>query len=149
MDLTAALVQAYGQILIMFFFLPTNSTRPRLSQAVGEGDQNSFLGCLMLFLTCTLLLLYLYYYNYYYVFEYLTYESSNFIVVQIDQGTGIMSCFQSIHKELGNPLPKLHIVAAASPDPASATCKADKMVRTELPHWAEFCHRTCTAVGLG
>lgn len=54
-----------------------------------------------------------------------TYESPNFIVVQVNQRAGIVSCFQGIHKELGNLLPKLHVVTASSPDPASATCKTD------------------------
>lgn len=62
----------------------------------------------------------------------ITYKSPSFIVVQVNQCTGIVSCFQGIHEEFGNLLPKLHIVTASSPDPASATCKTDTGLKTDL-----------------
>lgn len=47
-----------------------------------------------------------------------TYQPACPIVVKIHQGSGILSLFQAVHKEFGDPFPKFHIVAAASPDPA-------------------------------
>lgn len=69
----------------------------------------------------------------------ITYKSPNFIVVQVDQRAGVMSCFQGIHEELGNLLPKLHVVTASSPDPASATCRTDRLEHRSAPNCAVRC----------
>ena len=47
-----------------------------------------------------------------------TYQPACPVVVKVHQGSGIFSLFQAVHKEFGDPFPKFHIVAAASPDPA-------------------------------
>lgn len=43
------------------------------------------------------------------------------VVVEIHQGSGILSLLQAVHKEFGDLFPKFYIVAAASPDPAMAS----------------------------
>lgn len=50
--------------------------------------------------------------------DFYTYQPACPIVVKIHQGSGILSLFQAVHKEFGDPFAKFHIVAAASPDPA-------------------------------
>lgn len=97
-------------------FSHANTTGVRLSQRAGGGDLNSLPDSQFVYNIDIIIII---------INKYLTYKSPNFIVVQVNQCAGIVSRFQSIHKELGNPLPKLHVVAASSPDPAPATCKTD------------------------
>lgn len=105
-------IEVQGQILAVFFPHAT-TTGPGLSQRPENGDLNS-LDLVFNIDIITIIIAII-----------LTYKSPDFIVVQIDQCSGIVSCFQGVHKELGNLLPKLHVVTASSPDPASATCKTD------------------------
>lgn len=50
-----------------------------------------------------------------------THQSAGPVVVKVHQGSGILPFLQTVHEESGDFFPELHVVAAASPDPAMAT----------------------------
>lgn len=110
--------EVQGQIPAVFFPHVT-TTGPGLSQGPENGSLNSLDFVFNIDIIIITIII--------------TYKSPNFIVVQVNQRTGIVSCFQGIHKKFGNLLPKLHVVTASSPDPASATCKTDTGLSTDLP----------------
>ena len=51
-----------------------------------------------------------------------THQSSGLVVVQVDSSPGVLTCLLRIHVLFGNPLPEIHVITAATPQPATTTC---------------------------
>lgn len=51
-----------------------------------------------------------------------THQPSSRVVVQVDSGSGVLTCLLRVNILSGDPLSKVYVVAAAAPQPATTAC---------------------------
>lgn len=52
----------------------------------------------------------------------ITHHPSSCVVVQVDSSPGVLSCLLRVHVLFGNPFSEIHVVTAATPQPATTAC---------------------------